>query len=78
MSHYEGKLSELQKSIAKIQQHLKGSKKQRSEVVTELKVLETEISKRFGFQWHISSFMLKPTINKLAIDGMEIFREKND
>ena len=45
MSRYEGKLSELQKSIAKIQQHLKGNKKQRSEVVTELKVLETEISK---------------------------------
>ena len=45
MSRYQGKLSELQKSIAKIQQHLKGSKKLRSEVVTELKVLETEISK---------------------------------
>ncbi len=40
--------------------------------------LETEISKRFGFQWHVSSFMLKPTINKLAKDGMEIFWEGND
>jgi septal ring factor EnvC (AmiA/AmiB activator) len=45
MSRYQGKLSELQKSIAKIQKHLTGSKKQRSEVVTELKTLETEISK---------------------------------
>jgi len=45
MSRYQGKLSELQKSIAKIQQHLKGNKKQRSDVVTDLKVLETEISK---------------------------------
>jgi uncharacterized membrane protein SpoIIM required for sporulation len=37
MSHYEGKLTKLQKSIAKIQKHLKGNKKQRSEVVTDLK-----------------------------------------
>ena len=35
--------------------------------------IETEISKRFGFQWHVSSFMLNPTINKLAAEGMEIF-----
>ena len=45
MSHYEGKLTKLQKSIAKIQKHLKGNKKQRSEVVTDLKTLEIEISK---------------------------------
>ncbi len=45
MSHYQDKLEKLQKSIAKIQQHLKGSKKQRSHVVTELKTLEIEISK---------------------------------
>lgn len=37
--------------------------------------LETEISKQFGFQWHISSFMLNPTINKLAIEGLEIYKE---
>ena len=37
--------------------------------------LETEISKQFGFQWHISSFILNPTINKLASEGMEIYRE---
>ncbi len=45
MSHYQDKLTKLQKSIAKIHQHLKGSKKQRSHVVTELKTLEAEISK---------------------------------
>jgi len=45
MSHYQDKLTRLQKSIAKIHQHLKGSKKQRSHVVTELKTLEVEISK---------------------------------
>jgi septal ring factor EnvC (AmiA/AmiB activator) len=45
MTHYQGKLDKLQKSIAKIQQHLKGSKKQRSHVLTELKNLELEISR---------------------------------
>jgi len=45
MSHYQDKLEKLQKSIAKIHQHLKGSKKQRSHVITELKKLEAEISK---------------------------------
>ena len=45
MAQYQGKLEKLQKSIAKIQQHLKGSKKQRSDVLTELKNLESEISK---------------------------------
>ncbi|MFK5856959.1 MAG: AMP-binding protein [Bacteroidota bacterium] len=37
--------------------------------------LETEISKQFGFQWHISSFILNPTINKLAAEGLEIYKE---
>jgi septal ring factor EnvC (AmiA/AmiB activator) len=45
MTHYQDKLEKLQKSIAKVQQHLKGSKKQRSDVVTELQTLEVEISK---------------------------------
>jgi septal ring factor EnvC (AmiA/AmiB activator) len=45
MSHYQDKLARIQKSIAKIHQHLKGSKKQRSHVVTELKTLEIQISK---------------------------------
>ena len=44
MERYQGKLDKLQKSIAKIQQHLKGTKKQRSSVLTELKNLESEIS----------------------------------
>ncbi|HHJ36250.1 MAG TPA: hypothetical protein ENJ87_10840 [Gammaproteobacteria bacterium] len=45
MVHYQDKLEKLQKSIKKIQQHLKGNKKQRSNVLTELKKLESEISK---------------------------------
>ena len=45
MSHYQDKLEKLQKSITKVQQHLKGSKKKRSHVVTELHTLEAEISK---------------------------------
>ncbi len=45
MSHYQSKLERLQKSIAKIQQHLKGSKKKRGHIITELKTLEAEISK---------------------------------
>jgi len=45
MVHYQGKLEKLQKSIKKIQQHLKGNKKQRSHVLTELKRLEFKISK---------------------------------
>ena len=64
MTLYQGKLSELQKSIAKIQKHLKGSKKQRSEVVTELKSLEAEISKN----------SLK--LNKLEKDLRKIRKQK--
>lgn len=45
MAHYQSKLETLQQSIAKIQKHLKGNKKQRSHVVTELQTLESEISK---------------------------------
>ena len=45
MVRYQSKLEKLQKSIAKIQQHLKGTKRQRSSVLTELKNLESEISK---------------------------------
>ena len=45
MVHYQSKLERLQKSIVKIQQHLKGSKRQRSHVLTELKELESKISK---------------------------------
>ena len=36
--------------------------------------LEQEISTQFGFQWHVSYFMLNPTINKLAEDGMKIYK----
>ena len=44
MVHYQAKLERLQKSIVKIQQHLKGSKKKRAHVLTELKNLEQDIS----------------------------------
>ncbi len=44
MEHFQSKLEKLQQSIAKIQLHLKGAKKQRSSVLTELKTLESEIS----------------------------------
>ena len=44
MATYQGKLEKLQKSITKVQQYLKGSKKQRSDVVTDLKQLEVKIS----------------------------------
>ncbi len=40
--------------------------------------LETEISIHFGFQWHISSFILNPTINKLAEEGMQIYKESKE
>lgn len=36
--------------------------------------LEAEISERFGFQWHVSSFVLNPTINGLAAEGMKYYR----
>jgi len=39
--------------------------------------LESEISDRFGFQWHVSSFMLNPTINGLAKEGMILFEERD-
>jgi len=35
--------------------------------------LESDISKQFGFEWHVSSFMLNPTINGLASEGMAYY-----
>jgi septal ring factor EnvC (AmiA/AmiB activator) len=57
MVHYQDKLEKLQKSIKKIQAHLKGNKKQRSHVLTDLKKLEIEISK--------NSIKLKDLANKV-------------
>ena len=57
MVHYQDKLEKLQKSIKKIQAHLKGNKKQRSHVLTDLKKLEIEISK--------NSIKLKALANKI-------------
>lgn len=37
--------------------------------------LETEISAYFGVKWHVSSFMLNPTINKIAKEGAEMAAE---
>lgn len=45
MAHYQDRLEKLQESIARIQQHLVGTRKQRSHVVTELQNLEAEISR---------------------------------
>ena len=64
MEQYQSKLEKLQKSIAKIQQHLKGSKKQRSDVLTELKKLESEISKN------------AIVLNDLAKDAQVIRKQK--
>lgn len=44
MEQYEHKLKKLQSSIGQVQQQLKGSKKQRNHIITELKTLESEIS----------------------------------
>lgn len=44
IAQFQNKLENLHKSIDKIQQYLKGTKKQRSTVLTELKTLESEIS----------------------------------
>lgn len=65
MAQYQSKLEKLQKSIAKIQQHLKGNKKQRSNVLTELQTLESEISK--------NALILKT----LAKDVNNIKKQKN-
>ncbi len=41
--------------------------------------LEQEISDYFGFDWHVSSFMLNPTINGLAKEGVKLWLEaKNE
>ena len=42
-SHYQNKLEGIQKDISKVQGHLKGSKKKRRHVLTELKTLESKI-----------------------------------
>jgi septal ring factor EnvC (AmiA/AmiB activator) len=70
MSHYQDKLEKLQKSIAKVQQHLKGSKKQRSHVVTELQTLEAEISK--------NSIKLKSLENEVFDSRKQEKRLKNE
>ncbi len=37
--------------------------------------LEQEISDYFGFEWHVSSFMMNPTINGLAKEGVKLWLE---
>ncbi len=44
MAQYQNKLEKLHSSIAKTQQYLKGNKKQRGHVITQLKTLESQIS----------------------------------
>ena len=65
MALYQDKLEKLQKSIAKIQKHLKGSKKERSNVITELQTLEREISKN------------AKKLSKLGADIRKINKRKN-
>ena len=45
MAQYQKKLAELQKSIARVQAHLKGHRRQRGHILTELQRLESKISK---------------------------------
>jgi septal ring factor EnvC (AmiA/AmiB activator) len=66
MSHYQDKLYKLQKSIEKIQQHLQGSKKQRSYVMTELNELEVKISENAKI------------LKKLERDIFTIKKQKSD
>ncbi len=40
--------------------------------------LEAEINRQFGFNWHISSFMLNPTINSLALEGMDLYQKHEE
>lgn len=68
MTLYQDKLSKLQKSIAKIQKHLKGSKKQRSEVVTELKSLEAQISKNSLKLDKLNKDLLKVRRQKVTLE----------
>lgn len=65
MAVYQDKLTELQAGIAKIQKHLKGNKKQRSVVLTELKTLESEISKN------------SIKLSKLSKKLQKIYKQKN-
>ncbi len=70
MVHYQDKLEKLQKSISKIQQHLKGSKRKRSHVLTELKKLESEISK--------NAIVLKSLANDVQIIRQQKTRLERD
>ncbi len=45
MTQYQQKLEKLQKSISRVQQHLHGNRRQRSNIITELHNLEQNISK---------------------------------
>ncbi len=40
--------------------------------------LEQEISEYFGFEWHVSSFMLNPTINGLAKEGVQLYKKEKE
>jgi septal ring factor EnvC (AmiA/AmiB activator) len=57
MSGYQNKLERLQKSIKKIQEHLKSTKSRKSHVLTDLKKLESDISS--------NAIALKSTENKI-------------
>ncbi len=69
-THYQAKLEKLQKSITKIQQHLKGSKKQRSHILIELQKLESEISK--------NAIALKSLAKDVQIIRLQKIKLEND
>jgi septal ring factor EnvC (AmiA/AmiB activator) len=69
MTLYKSKLERIQKSISKVQGHLKGDKKQRSSVVTELKKLESRISKNSIKLKQLGKNVEKTKSKKVALEN---------
>ena len=69
MTLYKNKLERIQKSISKVQGHLKGDKKQRSSVVTELKKLESKISKNSIKLKQLGKNVEKTKSKKVALEN---------
>lgn len=70
MALYQTKLDRIQKNISKTQGHLKGNKKQRSHVLTELKKLESKISKNA-----IKLKQLKEKVEKIKSQKVALEKE---
>jgi septal ring factor EnvC (AmiA/AmiB activator) len=69
MALYQTKLERIQKSISKVQNHLKGNKKQRSHVVTELKKLESKISENSRKLKKLRNNVEKVKSQKVALEN---------